>query len=162
MPNYENYLSDASLSESDSDNEIEEEELRDPRDIDYENIERLLDSRGPPPVIEYITKLGVVTLRSCIVELIRTDITRVVDSTSASNWKAFWSNCIEKKANFTFEEFDAMGEFCLELCHCCIPEPSRVQVQSCIIRILAHGNFLPPYMRSIRAPRPTFSYALRL
>ena len=60
------YYSDASLSGSESEEDVDEIEIYCPRELDYWEIEKLLDSRGPPPVIEYLANIGVVALREMV------------------------------------------------------------------------------------------------
>ena len=142
MPSYAEYLSDASMSEDSSGEEEEPRELYDPRDEDYWAIEALLDTRSPPPIIEYASSLGVFTLRECIVGPIRKDIDSVVDVGSKYSWKEFWSGAASRaRANITHEDWDAIGEFCFVLCSTCLLENDMDRVRSCMIRILSYGNF---------------------
>lgn len=147
------YFSDASLS---SDSDLEEEEplpeIYCPRELDYFELENLLDSRGPPPVIEYLKKIGVVTLRICVFNL-GPNINDVVDSSSVSCWDAFWSGkTYNKPSNISLYEWDAIGEFCMEMCRCCIPEPEIEQVKSCMTNVLRLGKFVRP--KAGRATKP--------
>ena len=67
MPNWSEYWSDASVTSSDEEDDEEEEELYCPREVDYWALEDFLDSKPPPPVIEYLKNIGVVQLRECII-----------------------------------------------------------------------------------------------
>jgi len=143
------YFSDASLS-TDSDTEEEESlpEIYGQRELDYWELEKLLDSRGPPPIIEYLKKVGVVTLRNCVFAT-ELDIDEVVDSSSASSWDAFWSGKMyNRSSNISFDEWDAIGEFCMEMCRCCIREPSIEDTKACMVNVLEIGHFVRP-----KAPR---------
>jgi|FLMP01.1.fsa_nt_emb hypothetical protein len=136
------YFSDASLNESDDENPDENDELYCPRELDYWAIEELLESRGPPPVIEYVAKLGVVTLREIVVAPSLYTISQVVDAKSVHSWKAFWQKIpIDKTCLFSAEDWDAIGEFCMQLCGCVVPQPSAVHVRSCMLHLLHFGNF---------------------
>lgn len=153
------YFSDASLS-TDSDTEEEEQlpEICCPRELDYWELEKLLDSRGPPPVIEYLQNVGVVTLRTCVFRL-GLAIDDVVDSSSAACWDAFWSGAtFNRHSNISFNEWNAIGEFCMVMCRCCIPEPEIEQVKSCMINVLKLGQFRRP--KAPRAAKPTVYAAL--
>lgn len=142
MPSYTEYLSDASMSSSD-DEEEEEEELYDPRELDYWALEDYLDGHRPPPVIEYVEKIGVVALREAVVSPMRRNIEGVVDSLSVWTWKSFWRREPQTtdNANFSHEDWDAIGSFCFGLCGQCKVDPTMDRVRSCMIRILSHGNF---------------------
>ena len=141
MPSYVEYLSDASMSEDSSD-EDDMLPLYDPRDEDYWAIEALLDTRKPPPILEYASSLGVFTLRECIVGPLRKDIESVVDVGSKYSWKEFWSGVAASvRANITHKDWDAIGEFCFVLCSTCYMENDMDRVRSCIIRILSYGHF---------------------
>ena len=136
------YYSDASMSaESDTDEE-EEEPLYCQRELDYWQIEKLLDSRGPPPVIEYAANLGVVNLRECVMGMSDIRIEQVVDAKTVHSWNYFWQNKeISDTFLFSTSDWNAIGEFCLQLCMCCEANPQREQVRSCMIDILQYGKF---------------------
>lgn len=135
------YYSDASMSESDEEEE-ELEPLYCQRELDYWEIEKLLDSRGPPPVIEYAAKLGVVRLRECAILPSQYKIEQVVDGKTVHSWNYFWQKKeIDATHLFSTEDWNAIGEFCLQLCVCCVPEPPACQVQSCMLDILKYGKF---------------------
>lgn len=149
MPIYVDYFSDASFSsDTETDEEEEEQELYDPRDTDYWRIESLIDIRKSPPAIEYLCKLTSFELRECVVMPIRADIETVVDARSVRSWHTFWQHKAEPKpsAKFTHDDWDAIGEFAMQLCECCVENPSREHIQSCIIYILSLGHFIrrPP------------------
>ena len=142
MPSYDDYWSDASFSEDSSEEEEEPGELYDPRDQDYWTIEDFLDSRTPPPVIEYVSKLGVVAIRECIVGPLRTDIDSVVHLPSVYSWQHFWNHGPRHtRAHLTYEDWDAIGEFCLNICLCCDIELDMTRVRSSIIGLLSYGKF---------------------
>lgn len=136
------YFSDASLNESDTEANDDPVEVYCPRELDYWAIERLLESRGPPPVLEYVTKLGVVTLREMVLAPSLYTISQVVDAKSVHSWKAFWQKRpIDKTCLFSAEDWNAIGEFCMQLCECVVNEPSAVHVRSCMLHMLHYGNF---------------------
>lgn len=135
------YYSDASMSESEEEEE-EVEPLYTQRELDYWEIEALLESRGPPPVIEYATKIGVVNLRECVISLPKYTIESVVDAKTVHSWQDFWQGRrSEKSSLFSTEDWHAIGEFCLQLCVCCVPNPPAPQVRSCMIHLLKYGKF---------------------
>jgi hypothetical protein len=135
------YFSDASMSGSESETE-EEESTYCPRELDYWAIEELLESRGPPPVIEYVAQMGVVALRSIVVAPSKYRISQVVDAMSVHSWQHYWrGRPIDKTALFSGEDWFAIGEFCMQLCECCVTEPSAVQVRRCMLHVLHCGNF---------------------
>ena len=136
------YWSDFSVSSSEEESE-EEVELRDPRDIDYEYIEQLMDTRQAPPAIPHVNHLSVVDLRACVVAPKRNDIASVVDAISASSWE-HWLNKkhFPRPSQFRYEDWEAMHEFCFHLCECCNVDTDESRVRSCMIRLLAHGNFI--------------------
>jgi hypothetical protein len=145
MPVFVDYYSDASFSsETESDAEDEEQELYDPRDTEYWAIDSLMDSRKPPPVIEYLCALSSFDLRECVVMSVRRDIDAVVDSRSVRSWYTFWRREAEPvpSANFSHDDWDAIGEFAMQLCECCLDNPDHERIQSCIIRILSWGRFV--------------------
>lgn len=137
------YFSDASLNESDDENTDENTEaVYCPRELDYWAIESLLDSRGPPPVLEYVTKLGVVTLRELVLSPPRCTISDVVNAKGVHSWKAFWrGRPIDPTCLFSAEDWNAIGEFCMQLCACVVDQPSAMHVRSCMLHILHCGNF---------------------
>lgn len=137
------WYSDASMSDSDSDSDEEEiVPLYTQRELDYEELEALLDSRGPPLVIAYAAQIGVVQLRECVVSLPTSKIEGVVDAKTVHSWKDFWQgkDC-EETSLFSTKDWHDIGEFCLQLCVCCVPNPPPMQVRSCMIDILKYGKF---------------------
>lgn len=137
------YFSDASLP---TDSDLEEEETAPkiycPRELEYWELERLLESRGPPVVIEYLKNVGVVTLRECVVGRLRADIESAVDLSSALCWKAFWSgNSFKGTAPYSFDDWDAIGEFCMQMCQCCTNDPTTEHVKSVMINVLRLKSF---------------------
>lgn len=149
MPIYEDYYSDASWSsDTESEGDEAEEDLYDPRDTEYWAIEALFEKRKPPPSIEYLCDLTGFDARECVVGPNRNDIESVVDSKSAWSWHTFWRREEQRThARFSHDDWDAIGEFAMELCECCFDSPDTNQIKSCIIRILSHGRFAPvqPY-----------------
>jgi len=150
MPSHVDYWSDASFTSDASDDEDDDEvELYTPREMDYWAIEAYLETRGPPPIIEYVQNLGSVALRECVIGPLRTDIRSVVSGSDSHSWRNFWSNGPDmKQGRFSHDVWDAIGEFCFVLCECCFIDggPARLEgdmtrVKSCMIRILAHGRF---------------------
>lgn len=143
------YFSDASLS-TDSDIEEDEQtpEIYCPRELDYWELEKLLESRDPPPVIEYLKNVGVVTLRRCVF-VTGLNISDVVDSSSVACWNAFWSGATYNEPS-TIYEWDAIGEFCMEMCRCCVREPEMEQVKSCMMNVLELGKFVLPKARTVK------------
>ena len=135
------YWSDDSVSSVES--EEEEVEHRDPRDIDYEYLEQLKETRHAPPAIPHADRWGVVALRVCVVGAKRTDIESVVDATSVNSWE-HWQRKerFPRPAQFGYDDWEAMHEFCFQLCECCNVVADESRVQSCMIRLLAHGEFL--------------------
>lgn len=138
------YWSDDYITSSDSDDEEEEPvEYRDPRDIDYEHLENLLDSRQAPPSIPYVGRIGVVELRVCAVGSKRVDIESVVDATSVASWEHWLhKKVLPRPSQFRFEDWEAMHEFCFHVCECCNVVADESRVRSCMIRLLAHGDFV--------------------
>ena len=132
------YFSDASLP---TDSDLEEQEAPPetycPRELEYWELERLLESRGPPVVIEYLKNVGVVTLRECVVGKLRGDIESVVDFSSALCWNAFWSGTPPPNtARYSVDDWDAIGEFCMQMCQCCTNDPTVEHVKSVMINVL--------------------------
>jgi len=157
MPNYENYLSDASLSSDTEEDEEEEESIYDERDEEYWRLEALLTDHRPPVVISYIKTIGYVSLYGCVTNVTPLDIESVVPLGSAISWRAFWHDEPETVSSdvrsvssdvrselFSYEDWNAIGEYCMQLCECCFEHPTMTQIRSCIIRILSHGKFVPP------------------
>lgn len=145
MPIYEDYYSDASFSsETESDEEEEDVQLYDDRDEDYWAIEALLDTRKPPPAIEYLCSYNAFVLRECVVDTRRDTIESVVDSKSVRSWHEFWRKEPQSyPARFSHDDWNAISEFAMQLCECCLEETNMQNIQSCIIRILSLGRFLP-------------------
>jgi len=136
------YLSDASMS-SDSDDEIELPDIWCARELDYWALEDVLDNHPPPPIIEYLTTIGLFHTRECIVGSVVETPSEVMDSISANNWNAFWQKGREnKQARFSFEDFDTIGEYCMLLCETCHVVVTNDSIRSCALRILKHGKFL--------------------
>jgi hypothetical protein len=135
------YYSDASLSASDSEDEEVDEEMYCPRELDYWEIEKLLDSRGPPPVIEYLSEIGVFALREMVLAR-AIPIESVACPSVVHSWTRFWRGLhIDEFSLFSKEDWNAIGEFCLALCSCVVPNPSANHVRSCMIQSLKYGNF---------------------
>jgi len=135
------YYSDASLSESDSDDDEERDEIYCQRELDYWEIEALLESRGPPPVIEYLAKHGSFALREMVLAP-PVRIETVVGPSVVHSWERFWrGQSISKKSLFSADDWNAIGDFCRVLCSCVVPNPSASHVRSCMIQSLRHGRF---------------------
>ena len=132
------YYSDASLS-MESDEEEEPEEIYCPRELDYWALEELLEEHCPPPILEYLCKLSVVTIRGCVLAPLTCQMDKVVDSKSAHNWQRF---CCGRDpiqgADITFDEFDAMGEYVMRICEMCLVPATYRRVWSCVIRLLKY------------------------
>ena len=148
MPSRFEYWSDASLTSESSDSEEEEEpeEIYCPRELDYWVIEDFLKLRGPPPIVSYVEKIGVFHLRESVILPNRTDIESVVNGIDVYSWENFWSGVPEKpntspNACFSYEDWDALGEFCFTLCTKILKDVSMDKVRSCMICILEHGHF---------------------
>jgi len=146
------YWSDASYTSDSEEEDVEPEELYDPRDLDYWAIEHYLDTRGPPSVIEYAKNIGTVALRECVVGNIRKDISLVVNFGETFSWYSFWEGPSNYKTEnhyfshddwnyFSHDDWDAIGEYCFSLCKCCDVVVDMDRVRSCMIRILEHGKF---------------------
>jgi len=134
------YFSDASMSDSES--EDEEEPLYTQRELDYWELESFLDNRRPPPVLEYAAELGVVTLRSCIMDHDDCKIEQVVNPKTVHSWNDYWTRRpIDQSSLFSEDDWDAIGEYCRELCTTCVPHPPRTMVRSCIKHLLHYGKF---------------------
>ena len=136
------YYSDASLStESDEEEEEEAGEIYCPRELDYWALEDLLEERCPPPILEYLRKLSVVTIRECVIAPLTFEMNKVVDTISAHNWHRFCRGRAPiQEANITFDEFNAMGEYCMQICEACLVPATYRRVWSCIIRLLKYRN----------------------
>jgi hypothetical protein len=142
------YWSDASYTSDSEEEDVEPEELYDPRDLDYWAIEHYLDTRGPPSVIEYAKNIGTVALRECVVGSLRTDIESVVNFAETFSWSSFClclSNYKTENHYFSQDDWDAIGEYCFSLCECCDVVVDMDRVRSCMIRILEHGKFKKQY-----------------
>lgn len=132
--------SDASLS-SESEEEEEPEELYCPRELDYWALEDLMEEHSPPPILEYILTLSVVTIRECVLAPLSFEMDKVLDSKSAHNWQRF---CQKRgpipSADITFDEFDAIGEYVMQICEACKVPATTARIWSCAIRLLKYRN----------------------
>lgn len=158
------YYSDASYDsdlDHDSDDDEEPIEIYDERDVEYWELEKLFEARGPPPVIEYVNRLGAVEKLGCIVSGQRFDIESVVGQKSVRSWKVFWSsgkNITAKNPmpgqnlSISTDEWDAIGEFCHQMVSCVFPEPTMREVKTCMINVLAHGSFIQAHAKHCCAP----------
>jgi len=150
MPTYVDYWSDASLtSESEDEDEDELEPIYCPRELDYWALEYFLTCRGPPEIISYVEKMGVVNLRECVILPNRSDIESVIEDIDVYSWCDFWKGTdklliTSSRAYFFYEDWDALGEFCFTLCSKILKDVSMDKVRSCIIRILSYGRFRSP------------------
>lgn len=144
MPNWSEYWSDASVTSSDEEDDEEEEELYCPREVDYWALEDFLDSKSPPPVIEYLKNIGVVQLRECIIGP-SVSIGSVVKNIDTYGWKSFWrgKRTIDHSKNkyFSYEDWDAIGEYCCSLCNCVDVPVNLERIKSTMINVLKYGNF---------------------
>jgi len=140
------YFSDASYDSDHSDEEDDIIPLYTERELDYMELETLLDSRNPPPVIEYAKDIGVVSLRGAVLVLKRFRIGDVVDRMTEHSWNNFWSNNrIDEKALFSIEDWNAIGEFSFTLCLACgFDNPTVAHVQNVMLVLLSYGNFKHP------------------
>ncbi len=134
---------DEEFSESSGDEEEEEEEIFCPRELDYWDLEAYLEKRGPPPVIEYAADIGVFALRECVVMKENRKIDSVVDPISVHSWNNYWLGRPDNgRARFSFEDWEAIGEYCFGLCERIRDvEPTMRRVRSCMIYILKYGKF---------------------
>ncbi len=138
------YMSeDFSSSSDEEDDIIEEPEIWCQRQLDYWKIEHVTDNHKPPPVIEYILHITSFHIREATVLPIATDPNKVMDPISANNWHAFWQNGRENTdANFSFQDFDIICEYCLMLCEAVHGNVSHIRLRSCILHLLGHGKFI--------------------
>lgn len=139
------YFSDASY-ESEEDPEDEEIEIYTQRELDYMELEKLLECRGPPPVIEYCKKIGVVTLRCCVLDLKIMKIENVVDPLTVHSWNNYWKKLpIDEKSLFSVKDWNAIGEFSLQLLEACgFEHPTIPHVKNVILNLLSHVDFKHP------------------
>jgi len=132
------YYSDASVS-TESEDEEESEEIYCPRELDYWSLEELLEQNSPPPILEYLRTLSVVTIRECVLAPLNLKIRTVVDPKSAHNWHRFCQHADPiQGADITFDEFNAMGEYGMRICEVCLVPATKARVWSCIIRLLKY------------------------
>lgn len=137
------YWSDATVTSSDEEDDIDPPEIWCPRELDYWRIEEVMDAHRPPPTIEYITNIGVFNIRECIIAPLLQDATEVLDPISANNWEAFWLKGREnKEARFSFRDFDEIGEYCTMLCDTIYDVVTPMRIRSCMLHILRHGKFV--------------------
>jgi hypothetical protein len=145
MPNWSEYWSDASITSSDSEEEDEEEEIYCPRELDYWALEDFLETRRPPPVIEYLVHIGVVNLRECVIGDIRSDIDSVLKIPDKYGWISFWqgktTDSVSSPRYFSYEDWDAIGEYCFSLCECCRMDTNLERIKSTMINVLKYGKF---------------------
>tara|TARA_B110000858_G_C17626690_1_gene391569 strand:+ start:190 stop:624 length:435 start_codon:yes stop_codon:yes gene_type:complete len=142
------YFSDASY---DSDFDEEDEEivpLYTEREIDYMELEFLLECRDPPPVIEYVKDVGVVSLRGLVLDLDKWEIGKIVDPMTVHSWNNFWKNePINERALFSAEDWSAILEFSLQLLEACgFDNPTQLHVKNVMMGLLRDGNFKHPKM----------------
>lgn len=140
------YFSDASYDESDTEDEVIMPVYL-PRELDYMELESLLDSRDPPPVIEYAKEIGVVALRACVFDLKKWKIENVVDPMSVHSWNNFWkNNGIQSSLSlFDNEDWNAIGEFSFTLCTACdFENPTIAHVQNVMCCLLSYVDFKHP------------------
>ena len=137
------WWSDTENTEESDEEDIEEEEIYCPRELDYWDIETYLETRGPPPIIEYTANIGVFTLRECVVMRENKQIASVLDPMSVHSWNDYWQGRpISRESRFSAEDWEAIGEFCYGLCERVRGiEPTLCRVRSCMIYILKYGKF---------------------
>lgn len=136
------YYSDYSDYSSESEDEIDPPEVFCERELDYWDIEDLVSHQPPPPVIEYMKPIGVFHMRECVVLPLITDASNVMDPICVNNWHAFWTHGREnKEARLTFEDFEVIGEYCMQLCEICSADVSPTLLRSCMLRVIGHGRF---------------------
>lgn len=139
----DDYFSDVSEDSSDSDDEVDPPEIWCERELDYWRLEDVMDRQPPPPVIKYLQQVGLFGVRECVVAPIAVDPRNVMDPISANNWHAFWTHGRENKdANLNFDDFDAIGEYCMLLCEACFGVVHLTRIRSCMLYVLQHGKFL--------------------
>jgi hypothetical protein len=114
------------------------------REMTYDRIEAMLERRLLPPVIESIfSRCTAFDIREAAVGPITTDIDAVVPPNAAESWRRFWEGRPENiKDMWTFENWDNLGEFCLELLDCCDMPTTEEGIKSCMIRLLDLCHFL--------------------
>lgn len=137
------WWSDEEPDYSSDDEEEEEEDIYCPRELDYWDLEAYLDKRGPPPAIEYAANIGVFALRECVINPENRKIEYVVDPMSVHSWNDYWLGRPDSgRAPFSFEDWEAIGEYCFGLCERVRGvEPTMRRVRSCMIYILKYGKF---------------------
>lgn len=144
MPNWSEYWSDASVTSSDEEDDEEEEEIYCPRELDYCALEDFLELKPPPPVIEYLKNIGVVQLRECI-RGAPGSIESVVNFIDTYGWKSFWqgrrSEPVSNRKYFSYEDWDAIGEYCCSLCDCVGIVADLHTIKGVMINVLKYGNF---------------------
>jgi|TARA_B110000208_G_scaffold156422_1_gene189764 hypothetical protein len=140
------YFSDASYDSDTGEDENEQEPIYSQREMDYMEIEKLLECRGPPLVIEYCNKIGVVALRWAVLNPNRTKPESVLDPLAVHSWNSFWKKQpIYKESLFDREDWNAIGEFALTLCVACgFSNPSQFHVQNVMLQLLGFVNFKYP------------------
>ena len=137
------WWTDEEMTDTSDDEEEEEEDKYCPRELDYWDLEAYLEKRGPPNVIEYAAKIGVVALRECVVMCENTKIETVIDPISVHSWNDYWvGRPVSSRALFSAEDWEAIGEYCLGLVERVRGvEPTMRRVRSCMIYILKYGKF---------------------
>ena len=115
----------------------------------------MLERRSAPEVIAHALKIGSFALRECAVSDICDDMSIAMPPHVVKHWQRYIQGKPEILiAQMTNKEWDAIGEFCMELCECCEIEPTFERVNSCIIRLMASGSFLSRYSRSVYEVSP--------
>tara|TARA_B110000977_G_scaffold186660_1_gene252878 strand:+ start:160 stop:594 length:435 start_codon:yes stop_codon:yes gene_type:complete len=140
------YFSDASYDSDEDASEEEEIEIYTPRELDYMELEKLLESRKPPPVIEFCKNIGVVALRCDVLDLKIMKIENVVDKLTVHSWNNYWDNRpIDKKSLFSVKDWNAIGEFSLQLLEACgFDLPTQLHVKNVMLNLLSHVDFKHP------------------
>jgi len=144
------YFSDASRTSESSDDEddIHDVPVYCHREIQYWRIENVLERRSAPEIVSYTLKIGAVAIRECVVLPICHDMSIAMPPKVVSHWQRYTQGKTEVlTSQISNEEWDALGEFCMELCECCGVEPTFERIHSCMIRLLAEGPFLQQSQR---------------
>lgn len=139
------YFSDASWTSESSDDEDEtnDDPVYCPREIQYWRIENILERRSAPEIASYALKIGAFAIRECVVLPICHDMSIAMPPNVVSHWQRYIQGKTEIRIpQISNEEWDALGEFCMELCECCNVEPTLERTESCMIRLLAEGPYL--------------------
>lgn len=124
------------------------------RETVYDRIEALLEKSRLPPVIESIGATSTAfDFREAAVGPKITDIDAVVPPAAAESWRRFWERRPEiAKGIWTFDNWDNLGEFCLELLDCCEMPINEDIIKSCMIHVLGMCQFLKGPEKPVYGP----------